>query len=131
MHFPKDMTAHTTTFDGPIVDHWLEREKARAANASTMQDRSATQEDPNLCNFVFYCLSYSPLPTSLWNHNYHSLSHWLDPTNGFESNDLPKRFCLLLCYAACIYVTFSIFNVLRLWLLLCVRVRATNAVALQ
>ena len=25
MHFPTDRTAHTTAFDEPVVDHWLER----------------------------------------------------------------------------------------------------------
>ena len=50
MHFPIDSTAHTTPFDGPVVDHWLERKIAQTANASIMQDRPAMQEDPNLYN---------------------------------------------------------------------------------
>ena len=41
MHFPTDRTAHTTTFDGPVMDHWLEWKIAQIANTSTMQDRSA------------------------------------------------------------------------------------------
>ena len=29
MHFPTDRTAHTTAYDGPVVNHWLERKIAR------------------------------------------------------------------------------------------------------
>ena len=47
MHFLTDSTAHATAFDGPVVDHWLERKIVQTANASAMQDRSAMQEDPN------------------------------------------------------------------------------------
>ena len=46
--FPTDRIAHTTAFDGPVVDHCLERNIAQTANASAMHDRSAMQEDPNL-----------------------------------------------------------------------------------
>ena len=45
MHFPTARTAHTTAFEGPVVDHWMEWKIAQTANASTMQDRSTTQED--------------------------------------------------------------------------------------
>ena len=41
-------TGHTTAFDGLVVDHSLEWKIAQIANASTIQDRSAIQEDPNL-----------------------------------------------------------------------------------
>ena len=33
MHFPTDRTAHTTAFDGPVVDHWLEQKIAQAAES--------------------------------------------------------------------------------------------------
>ena len=59
MHFPADRTAHTRTLDGPVVAHWLEQKIAQAATASTMQDQSAMQEDPNL--YRLYRLSYAPL----------------------------------------------------------------------
>ena len=59
MHFLTDKTAHTTAFDVPVVDHWLERKIAQTANAFAMQDRSAIQEDPNLYSRVLYHLSYS------------------------------------------------------------------------
>ena len=39
MHFQTERTA----FDGPVVDHWLEQKIAQPANASAMQDQSATQ----------------------------------------------------------------------------------------
>ena len=45
MYFPTDMTAHTTAFDGPVVDHWLEWKIAQTANASALQARS---DDSNL-----------------------------------------------------------------------------------
>ena len=38
MHFPGDSTAHTTAFDGPVVDHCLERKIAQTANESAIQD---------------------------------------------------------------------------------------------
>ena len=46
-HFPTDSIAHITSFDGPVVDHWLEWKIAQTVNASTMQDPSAMQEDTN------------------------------------------------------------------------------------
>ena len=54
MHFPTDRTTHTTYFDGPVVDHWLERKIAQTVNVSTMQDRSVMQN--------LYGLSYVPPP---------------------------------------------------------------------
>ena len=65
MHFPADRTAHTIAFDGPVVDRCLEClwtavelwKIAQTANASTMQGRSAMQEDPNLYIRVLYRLS--------------------------------------------------------------------------
>ena len=59
-----DRTAHNTTFDGPIVDHWLEWEITQTTNASAMQDRSTMQVDPNLYSRVFYHLSYVPPPSN-------------------------------------------------------------------
>ena len=31
MHFSIDRTVHTTAFDKPVVDHWLERKIAQTA----------------------------------------------------------------------------------------------------
>ena len=56
MHFPTERTAHTTCFDGPVVDHWLGRKIAQTENASVMQD------DPNLHSSVLYHMSYVPPP---------------------------------------------------------------------
>ena len=33
MHFSIDRTVHTTAFDKPVVDHWLERKIAQTASA--------------------------------------------------------------------------------------------------
>ena len=57
MHFPTGRTAHTTAFDGPVVDHWLEGKIAQTANAPAMQAQS---DDPNLSRRVLYRLSYVP-----------------------------------------------------------------------
>ena len=40
MHFSIDKTVHTTAFDKPVVDHWLERKIAQTAAGSTEKDRS-------------------------------------------------------------------------------------------
>ena len=40
MHFSIDRTVHTTDFDKPVVDHWLERKIAQTAAGSTEKDRS-------------------------------------------------------------------------------------------
>ena len=37
MHCPTDRTAHTITFDGSFVDHWLEGKIVQTTNASAMQ----------------------------------------------------------------------------------------------
>ena len=55
MHFPTDRTTHSTVFDGPVVDHWVEWKIAQTANASAVQDRSG---DLNLYKWVLYHLSY-------------------------------------------------------------------------
>ena len=40
MHFSIDRTVHTTAFDKPVVDHWLERKITQTAAGSTEKDRS-------------------------------------------------------------------------------------------
>ena len=40
MHFSIDRTVHTTAFDKPVVDHWLEQKIAPTAAGSTEKDRS-------------------------------------------------------------------------------------------
>ena len=40
MHFSLDRTVHTTAFDKPVVDHWLERKITQTAAGSTEKDRS-------------------------------------------------------------------------------------------
>ena len=39
MRFPTDRTALTTAFDGPYVDHWVERNIAETVNGSIEQNR--------------------------------------------------------------------------------------------
>ena len=58
MHFSIDRTVHTTAFDKPVVDHWLERKIAQTAAGSTEKDRS---DDRPLQRRVRYRLSYIPL----------------------------------------------------------------------
>ena len=57
MHFSIDRTVHTTAFDKPVVDHWLERKIAQTAAGST-EDRS---DDRLLQRRARYRLSYIPL----------------------------------------------------------------------
>ena len=59
MHFSIDRTVHTTAFDKPVVDHWLERKIAQTAAGSTEKDRS---DDRPLQRRARYRLSYIPLP---------------------------------------------------------------------
>ena len=56
MHFSIDRTVHTTAFDKPVVDHWLERKIAQTAAGSTEKDRS---DDRPLQRRARYRLSYS------------------------------------------------------------------------
>ena len=58
MHFFIDRTVHTTAFDKPVVDHWLERKIAQTAAGSTEKDRS---DDRPLQRRARYRLSYIPL----------------------------------------------------------------------
>ena len=57
MHFSIDRTVHTTAFDKPVVDHWLERKIAQTAAGSTEKDRS---DDRPLQRRARYRLSYIP-----------------------------------------------------------------------
>ena len=59
MHFSIDRTVHTTAFDKPVVDHWLERKIAQTAAGTTEKDRS---DDRPLQRRARYRLSYIPLP---------------------------------------------------------------------
>ena len=59
MHFSIDRTVHTTAFDKPVVDHWLERKIAQTAAGSTEKDRS---DDRPLQRRARYQLSYILLP---------------------------------------------------------------------
>ena len=56
--FPQAGQHITPAFDGPFVDHCLEQKITQTAHVSTMQDRSAMQEDPNLYSRVLYHLSF-------------------------------------------------------------------------
>ena len=58
MHFSIDRTVHTTAFDKPVLDHWLERKIAQTAAGSTEKDRS---DDRPLQRRARYRLSYIPL----------------------------------------------------------------------
>ena len=58
MHFSIDRTVHTTAFDKPVVDHWLEQKIAQTAAGSTEKDRS---DDRPLQRRARYRLSYVPL----------------------------------------------------------------------
>ena len=60
MHFSIDRTVHTTAFDKPVVDHWLERKIAQTAAGPTEKDRS---DDRPLQRRARYRLSYIPLPS--------------------------------------------------------------------
>ena len=62
MHFSIDRTVHTTAFDKPVVDHWLERKIAQPADGSTEKDRS---DDRPLQRRARYRLSYIPLPNNI------------------------------------------------------------------
>ena len=50
MHFSIDRTVHTTAFDKPVVDHWLERKIAQTAAGSTEKDRS---DDTAIVHYYF------------------------------------------------------------------------------
>ena len=64
MHFSIDRTVHTTAFDKPVVNHWLERKIAQTAAGSTEKDRS---DDRPLQRRARYRLSYIPLPVTRFN----------------------------------------------------------------
>ena len=67
MHFSIDRTVHTTAFDKPVVDHWLERKIAQTAAGSTEKDRS---DDRPLQRRARYRLSYIPLQTERERENF-------------------------------------------------------------
>ena len=72
MHFSIDRTIHTTAYDKPVVDHWLERKIAQTAAGSTEKDRSddrplhgagtlSTELHPAPCLALVRRLVYCPL----------------------------------------------------------------------
>ena len=40
MHFSIDRTVHTTAFDKPVVDHWLERKIAQTVSSKKLQKQN-------------------------------------------------------------------------------------------
>ena len=69
MHFSIDRTVHTTAFDKPVVDHWLERKIAQTAAGSTEKDRS---DDRPLQRRARYRLGYIP-PLHNWCNKGHGM----------------------------------------------------------
>ena len=49
MHFSIDRTVHTTAFDKPVVDHWLERKIAQTAAGSTEKVIRVNAPGTNAC----------------------------------------------------------------------------------
>ena len=53
MHFSIDRTVHTTAFDKPVVDHWLERKIAQtAAGTASKADTLSTELHPALAILI-------------------------------------------------------------------------------
>ena len=59
MHFSIDRTVHTTAFDKPVVDHWLERKIAQTAAGSLSLRNTTTTKMPS--NDIFFELTDSDL----------------------------------------------------------------------
>ena len=55
MHFSIDRTVHTTAFDKPVVDHWLERKIAQTAAGSDYPEWHKPLHQAQ----VKYCLFYN------------------------------------------------------------------------
>ena len=69
MHHPTDRIAHTTAFNTPVVEHWLEREIVQWVH--TMKDRS---DDPSHHERMLLPWSYISLLINLQDFN--SLNQW-------------------------------------------------------
>ena len=54
MHFSIDRTVHTTAFDKPVMDHWLERKITQTAAGSTEKDRSDDRPLQRRARFFFF-----------------------------------------------------------------------------
>ena len=55
MHFPIDRTVHTTAFDKPVVDHWLERKIAQTAAGSTEKECNDSVNEM----IIYICIHHS------------------------------------------------------------------------
>ena len=54
MHFSIDRTVHTTAFDKPVVDHWLERKIFRKTYLKS--EASPTKKEDIRQYNILYCL---------------------------------------------------------------------------
>ena len=52
MHFSIDRIVHTTSFDKPVVDHWLERKIAQTAAGSTEKDSFNAYQNVNILTLI-------------------------------------------------------------------------------
>ena len=69
MHFSIDRTVHTTAFDKPVVDHWLEQKIAQTAAGSTEKDRSDDRP------IQFSCLCLMPIYVLIKKHIVKKMYH--------------------------------------------------------
>ena len=54
MHFSIDRTVHTTAFDKPVVDHWLERKIARETEILTyIHKHTYIHQYIHVCMYVY------------------------------------------------------------------------------
>ena len=82
MHFLRDRTAHTTTFDGLVVDHLLEQKIAQTANAPilcridwAMELTQMGTQPPELpMSQASLCITYSDIKGQFL--SYHAYMVW-------------------------------------------------------
>ena len=65
MHFSIDRTVHTTAFDKPVVDHWLEQKIAQTAAGSTEKDQSDFHKI-NIFRFEIVVKMYVQVNDEVW-----------------------------------------------------------------
>ena len=91
MHFSIDRTVHTTAFDKPVVDHWLERKITQTAAGSTEKDRS---DDRPLQRWTRYRLSYIPL--NVRKEMFYLTTHSTHFIYGYMASDIWLRTILIV-----------------------------------
>ena len=116
MHHPTDRIAHTTAFVIPVVEHWLEWEKAQWVHHMKDVSNDPSHHEPLprsyislhvcVCVCVYVCVHYIHTYSDIYKKTFPSFHYMTLVVFGMpliDFLDLPLV-CVCMCVCACMHV---------------------------